>query len=850
MIIDQDLLEKVILPKVERPAQYVGGEYNMLHKDWDAAPVRMCFAFPDSYEIGMSHLGLRLLYEATNNGSPHLCERAFMPLDDMAALLRQYQLPLFSWESRHSLADFDIVGFTLQYELSYSNILTMLDLAGIPLLAAERGEDAPLIIAGGPCAYNPEPLADFIDLFIIGEGEEVNLELYDLVGRMKAERRSKRELLLAAKDIPGIYVPSIYADSYKEDGRFEQLTPLDDAPVVIKKRILTDMDSAPFPQQPLLPSIKPVHDRIMLELMRGCTRGCRFCQAGIIYRPVREKSKETLVQQAAAQVAHSGYDDISLLSLSSADYTDIIPLMEDLLAAHGGCGVGISLPSLRVDAMSVGLAARTQEVRKSGITLAPEAGSQHLRDIINKGVTEEEILNAAAAAFSQGYTTIKLYFMIGLPYEENADIIAIGDLCRKILQLAKKHKPAEIKKPVKITLGVSSFVPKPQTPFQWFAQDSRDQLQAKQQLLRETIRPMRQVTAHFHDREVSALEAAFARGDRRLGQVLLRAWQKGCHMDGWSEYFHFDLWQEAFAESGLKLEDYAQRHYAYGEPLPWQHIDCGVTTRWLWSECVRAGRAQLTPDCRQGQCSGCGICGREWRCVYAPPTEVDIAPRRQVRDASPQLYKYRLRLAVSGRMIWLSHLDLLAAVEKALRRSGLPVAFSQGFNPHMQISWGPAHPVGLASEGEYLDITFSELLPASWIDELNAQLPEGLFLAEARQVELGEKALMAAVNYMTYRLVFADPQPDELQKRLQSFWSASSWLVERISPKGSKTVDIRPAVAECCLSDADTVEYAVQLEQGSVPKPWEISEILSPGTPCRFCRTGMYISAKGKLLAP
>lgn len=849
MIVDQDLLEKLILPKVERPAQYVGGEYNMILKDWDAAPVKMCFAFPDTYEIGMSHLGLRLLYDTTNNHSPHLCERAFMPLDDMAALLKANHIPLFSWESHHSLADFDIVGFTLQYELSYSNILSMLDLAGIPVLAADRSENDPLIIAGGPCVYNPEPLADFIDFFVIGEGEEMNLEVYDLVAKMKASSSGKDEILLAVKDIPGVYVPSLYTDSYKADGRFDKLSAHDNAPETVKKRILTDMDSAPFPDKPLLPSVKPVHDRIMLELMRGCTHGCRFCQAGIIYRPVREKTTAQLVKQAAAQVDNSGYDDISLLSLSSADYTDIIPLMENLLSAHSGCGVGISLPSLRVDAMSVGLAARTQEVRKSGITLAPEAGSQHLRDIINKGVTEEDILKAAAAAFSQGYTSIKLYFMIGLPYEENADITAIGELCRKILQLAKQHKPAEIKKPIKITLGVSSFVPKPHTPFQWFGQDSIEKLRAKQQLLRETIRPMRQVTVHFHDPEVSFLEAAFARGDRRLGKALLLAWQKGCHMDGWSECFHFDRWQEAFAECGLSMSDYACRQYAYGEPLPWQHIDCGIRMDWLWNECIKAGRAQLTPDCHYGQCSGCGVCDKQWHCAYAPKTEIKMAPRRQIRELPQQLYKYRLRLAVRGRMIWLSHLDLLGTVERAFRRSGLPVAFSQGFNPHMQISWGPAHPVGLASDSEYLDIIFTEQLPADWCELLNQQLPEGVKLLSARQIDMNAKALMAIINYMDYRLQFTDPDGAILEQNFHLLCGASSWLIERISPKGKKTVDIRPSLVKLSL-DGDQVHYSVQLDKGSVPKPWEISKILLPDTPCQAWRIGMYVADGEKLLEP
>ena len=849
MRIDKNIWENRLLPFVEKPAQYVGGELNMSEKDWDSASVRMCFAFPDLYEIGMSHLGLRLIYNVVNQAEGRLCERTFMPADDMAEHLRQLELPLFSWESRHSLADFDVIGFTLQYELSFSNVLYMLKMSGIPLLAKERKDVFPLVIAGGPCAFNPEPLADFIDIFNLGEGEEVTLELLDLAEEAKASAMPKAELLRKAAAIPGVYVPSLYFDSYKTDGRFAALTPTEEGvPASVKKRILTDLETAPFPDKPLLPTIKPVHDRIMLELMRGCTHGCRFCQAGMIYRPLRERSGELLEKQAVFQVANSGYDEMALLSLSSADYTDIIPLMEGLLAAHSGCGVGISLPSLRVDAMSVGLAARTQEVRKSGITLAPEAGSQHLRDVINKGVTEEDILSAAAAAFSQGYTSVKLYFMIGLPYEENSDIVAIGELCKKILYVAKKNKPADIKKPIRISLGVSSFVPKSHTPFQWYPQDSAEKLRAKQQLLKETIRPMRQVTVRFHDVPTSMLEAVFARGDRRLGKVLLNAVEKGCHLDGWAEHFSYDAWMEAFAEEGVDPAFYCGRQFAFGEPLPWEHLDCGVSFDWMWQEFTRAGRAQLTEDCRQHGCTGCGVCDDKWQCRYAPLRKAEMAPRKDKLALPDILYKYRLRISIKEQAAWLSHLDLLCTVERSLRRSGLPVAYSQGFNPHMQISWGPAHPVGLFSDGEYLDVIMTAAPEAEWAARIAAVLPPGLALVEAKEVAISEPALMAAVNSADYLLEFDSADEGELAAAVEKLMAETSCFIQRQSAKGIKTVDIRPAIVNM-TSQGQNVRYELQLDKGAAPKPAEISRLLCDSS-AKATRIGLYIRNKEQRVAP
>ena len=593
---------------MERPGQYIGDEYNSIVKDWEAAGVKMVFLFPDTYEIGMSHLGMRLLYEVVNNHSGHLMERSFVPLADMEARMRELGVPLFAWESRRAVRSFEVVGFTLQYELNYTNILNMLDLSGIPLLSADRTDDDPLIIAGGPVAYNPEPLADFIDLFAIGEAEDMLPELLDLYGEIKKVGGSKKEFLKRAAALDGVYIPVFYQFSYHDDGTIAAVSNSEDALSVVTKRIVQDMDNAPFPTQWMLPHTRAVHDRMMLEIMRGCTRGCRFCQAGIIYRPSREKTLQKLMEQAREVAGGSGCDEMGLMSLSSADHGSIGTLVDGILDEYGGCGIGVSLPSLRVDAFSVGLADKVQKVRKTGLTLAPEAGSQRMRDVINKGLTEDEIIGAVSAAFSRGWNSIKLYFMIGLPNETDEDIIAITELVGKILAVGRRVRPSDSRKPLKITLGVATFVPKGHTPFQWRGQVEMSEVRRKQALLLERIRPMKAVTLNYHDSETSILEAAFARGDRRLGKVLLSAWEKGCRADGWREHFRWNLWQEAFAENNIDIKFFANRDFDMEEILPWDHISAGVNKEWLKAEYIRSTEGVLTADCRSGKCSGCGVC--------------------------------------------------------------------------------------------------------------------------------------------------------------------------------------------------------------------------------------------------
>ncbi|ABZ85243.1 radical sam protein, putative [Heliomicrobium modesticaldum Ice1] len=625
------ILEDELLRKVTKPTRYTGGEHNQVKKDWSGVDVAMAFAFPDVYEVGMSHLGLRILYHLINEQPRMVMERVFAPWPDMEKAMRSRGVPLFSLESRRPLTDFDVVGFTLQYEMSYSNILNMLDLAGISLFAEERLYGDPLIMAGGPCAVNPEPLAPFMDLILLGEGEELLPRVLQAIADFKrdaglgaiaggaaaagddlAERRdrSRREaLLLHLATIPGVYVPALYRSEYAADGCFLGTTPIrEGVPAKVKKQIVADLDKAYFPTTSLVPFMDVVHDRVMLEVLRGCSRACRFCQAGSIYRPVRERSPETLKRQAEALVKATGYDEIALTSLSTADYTCVEPLIKELIATHAEQKVGLSLPSLRVDAFSVDLAKEVQKVRKTGLTFAPEAGTQRLRDVINKGVTESDLMETVESAFSNGWTSLKLYFMIGLPTETEEDLEGIARLAEQVVYKGTAIlREKGMNKSVRVTVSTSSFVPKAQTPFQWEPQAPMADLEEKQAFLKKRLRD-RRISYSWHDARISFLEAVFAKGDRRLAQVLHRAWQKGCVFDGWSEFFRYETWLEAFQECGVDPADYAYRAIGYDDPLPWDHLDFGVDRRYLIREHKKALAAALTRDCRADQCAGCGVC--------------------------------------------------------------------------------------------------------------------------------------------------------------------------------------------------------------------------------------------------
>lgn len=596
-------LEK-ILPTVQKPARYTGGELNSVVKDKSKVDIRYAFCFPDTYEIGMSHLGMKILYSVANAREDTYCERVFAPWDDMEEKMRENGILLYGLESGDPIKDFDFIGFTLQYELCYTNVLNMLDLAGLPVRSCDRKELSPIVMGGGPCVCNPEPIAEFFDLFSLGEGEEVNSEIMDLYKEHKKRGSTKREFLKEAAKIPGVYVPSLYSVNYNDDGTLKEIVPDENVPAKVTKRIINDLDKVHYPENFVVPFIDVVHDRVTHEIFRGCIRGCRFCQAGFIYRPIREKSPDVINKQCKTLCKNTGYDEISLCSLSSSDYTHIEELLEKLLEWTQNEKVNIALPSLRVDNFSDSLVKKLTGVRKSGLTFAPEAGTQRMRDVINKNVTEDELLETAGIAFSNGYSAVKLYFMLGLPTETDEDVEGIGLLAKKVVDAFYTNPNRPQGKGVTVGISASSFVPKPFTPFQWTSQATPEQLQQKQEHLKNTL-PSKKINVSFHHIPTSFLEGVFARGDRRLGVVLETAWKKGCKFDGWGDKFLFDKWLESFRECGVSPEFYANRERGYDEVLPWDHLDFGVSKAFLKKESEKAQNAQTTPHCRI-KCAGCG----------------------------------------------------------------------------------------------------------------------------------------------------------------------------------------------------------------------------------------------------
>ena len=600
----KDQLEPLLL-KVQKPIRYVGGEFNSVVKDKKNIRTRMALCFPDNYEIGMSHLGLKILYSLINAREDCWAERVYAPWPDMETLMRENHIPLYGLESLDPLREFDFLGFSLQYELSYTNILNMLDLAGIDPLAENRTNDDPVIFAGGPCAMNAEPLCDFFDCFQLGEGEEIMLEMIDLYQKHRASGKwDKKAFLKDAAQIPGMYVPSLYDVTYHEDGTIAAVTPKDGAPATITKRIVKDFDKVFYPDTFIVPYTEVVHDRAVLEVMRGCIRGCRFCQAGFIYRPIRAKKPDTLCSQGRALCESTGYEEMSLASLSTSDHPQVEEMLDKIIDYTQEEHINLSLPSLRVDNFSKELLEKVSKVRKSGLTFAPEAGTQRLRDVINKGVTEEEIMRTSRIAFEGGYTSVKLYFMLGLPFETMDDVLGITALGQRVVDLYYSLPTKPKGKAVNVSISVSTFVPKPFTPFQWAAQNTYDEIVEKQHALTHSV-TTRKISLAWHEVRTSVLEGVIARGDRRLGKAIYNAWKMGCKFDSWEEFFDFDKWVKAIADAGLTMEFYASRQRTPDEIFPWDHIDVGVSKAFLRREYEKASRAEVTPNCKE-HCAGCG----------------------------------------------------------------------------------------------------------------------------------------------------------------------------------------------------------------------------------------------------
>jgi radical SAM family uncharacterized protein/radical SAM-linked protein len=818
------------LPLVQKPARYIDSEMNAYHKDLSSVRTKFCLFFPDTYEVGMSHLGLRILYDILNKRDDTACERVFSPWTDYEERLRAAGRPLTSLESNTPLHSFDLLGISLQYELSYTNILTGLELGRIPLRSKDRTAAHPIVVAGGPCVVNPEPLADFIDVFFVGEAEDAVLELVDL----KQQFPDRQEYLHALSKRDGFYIPALGAST-------------------VRRRFLRNLDEAPYPDRPLLPLLKPIHDRVTVEVARGCIRGCRFCQAGIIYRPFRERGPERVKDILRESLACTGYEELSLASLSSGDYSAIEPLIVELMETYRQSRVSVSLPSLRVGTLTPAIIEAIASTRKTGFTLAPEAGTERLRRVINKPVSDEDLLRAAETVFRNGWNVLKLYFMIGLPTESDEDLDGIVRLGSELLSRGK----AVSKRHLQINISVSTFVPKPHTPFQWFGQAPIEEIRRKQAYLAKGLRK-RGINLKLHDPKTSLLEGAFARGDRSLGGVTESAVRKGCRFDGWSECFDLSKWEEAFADCGIDLPAFAGRTFPLDLPLPWDYVQTGVTKKFLREEYERAVAGELTANCRT-ECSHCGIgCkgGGMPGFGTVPGQEIKTQVHQRTLAAVPEMTtRIRMRYTKTGRVRFLSHLDFMTLFHRACLRAGVPVAFSQGFNPHPKIAFGPALSVGIESEAEYLDIETDPFVnPEDIKKRLNRNLPEGIRIEEVRAVPRTAPSLSGSICRYEYEVEVPSELATGLPERIEKFLARPSVIVTR----ESRSKEIRSCIQSVQQAPSGTtskVAIVLQDQDQIKPRIQDVAALLFELAPeqasvLRIRRTGLFEKVQDAWTSP
>ncbi len=825
-----------LLPFVERPSRYLGREINSIHKEKEEVALHVAIVFPDLYEMGMSHLGTHILYDVGNRLDGVQAERVFLPQGDLLDLLKEKSRPLFTLESKTPLYECDLVGFTLQSELTYTNILTILDSGKIPLRAEDRTEEAPLVLGGGPCAFNPEPLAEFFDLFFIGDAE-VQWPLILEALKTRVSGTSRRERIESLKEIVGIYDPRDFEIEYNNDNTVKSIMPVTGRQEVVKA-LCADLETQPFPTSLVVPFLQPIHDRITLEAARGCTRGCRFCHAGMVYRPVRERSARTIMETARDSLKATGYADLSLTSLSIGDYTHLDEVLLDLMDKYCEDRISVSLPSMRVGGLTPEVARQIQRVKKTGFTIAPEAGTGRLRKVVNKDLSEDEIVGTARWVFGRGWDSLKLYFMIGLPTESDEDIKGIVDLVKKMAAVSPGRG--------RITVNISPFVPKSHTPFQWVPQDFEPDMKRKLDYLREKLKG-KKIQVKWGRTDQAMLEAVLARGDRKISKVIQTAWEMGARQDSWDEHFEWDIWKEAFDKCGIDPDFYATRTRESDEIFCWDHISCGVTREFLLDEYRKGLAGEVTSDCREVGCFSCGVCGPELSTSIPPLRDVpaagdDVFDEVLPAEAERSVRRIRAIFEKTGYMRFLGHLEVMRVFERSARRASVPMAFTGGFSPKAKINFALSMPLGVAGLAEWLDIELLESWPAERLmNEINNYLPEGLRILRAWKAPLEGQSLNVRVSSMEYLATFPE-RDNDLAKRIDSIMGSESVKILRKRGDKTRTVELKDYLRQMWSDDGKSVYFVLSITDKGSARPLEVIEALlgepvAPGGAVNLTRT-------------